>query len=90
MSAWACHDDSDVVGDDAGEDVGDDENANDDDGDGDEDDDDDDDDDWNMPAWVRQERALWSEACHWTWNELNTSDFLIIWNVSKHIQLIYI
>ena len=77
MSAWACHDDSDVVGDDAGEDVGDDENANDDDGDGDEDDDDDDDDDWNMPAWVRQERALWSEACHWTWNELNTSDFFV-------------
>ena len=90
MSAWVCHDDSDVVGDDAGEDVGDDENANDDDGDGDEDDDDDDDDDWNMPAWVRQERALWSEACHWTWNELNTSEFFFIWNVSKNTQLIYI
>ena len=86
MSAWVCHDDSDVVGDDAGEDVDDDEDANDDD----DDDDDDDGDDWNMPAWVRQERALWSEACHWTWNELNTSDFLFIWNVSKNIQLIYI
>ena len=70
MSAWVCHDDSDVVGDDGGEDVDDDEDAND-------DDDDDDGDDWNMPAWVRQERALWSEACHWTWNELNTSDFFV-------------
>ena len=88
MSAWACHDDSDVVGDDAGEDVDDDEDANDD-NDDDDDDDDDDEDDWNMPAWVRQERALWSEACHWTWNELNTSEFFFIWNVSKNTQLIY-
>ena len=46
---------------------------NDDADDADADDGDDDDDDDDVRAWVRQERGLWSEACHWTWNESNIS-----------------